>query len=143
MRFRPSKEYCERAEKELAERIARGEVIETERGFLKVKDEPSTPQPEIVTPTKTKLLSLGFKVWAKNGKERIYLNTSPSEELLGLKTEHYASGNISSAEFNGEKISNSEARRIVWEIRESYYDCVKDKWVGLKKLDPTVFLKDK
>ena len=144
MRIRPSKEYCEKFERELAERRARGEEIEIVRGALVVKNAPPPePQPEIVTPTKTKLLSLGFKVWAKNGKERIYLNTNPSEELLGLKTEHYASGNISSAEFNGEKISNSEARRIVWEIRESYYDCVKDKWVGLKKLDPTVFLKDK
>lgn len=141
MRFCPSKEYCERAEKELAERIARGEVIETERGFLKVKEEPSTPQPEIITPTKTKLLNMGFKVWAKDGKERIYLNTCPNDELLGLKTERDASGNIKRAEFNGEKISNSERQRIIWEIRESYYDCVKDKWVGLKKLDPTVFLK--
>ena len=142
MRFRPSKEYCERFERELAERRARGEEIEIVRGALVVKNAPPPePQSEIITPTKTKLLNMGFKVWAKDGKERIYLNTCPNDELLGLKTERDASGNIKRAEFNGEKISNSERQRIIWEIRESYYDCVKDKWVGLKKLDPTVFLK--
>lgn len=59
------------------------------------------------------LTDRGFKRWTKklsNGKvmDRLYINP----EYLGLELTRYKSGNISSATFNGERISNSEARRI-------------------------------
>ncbi|WP_444321846.1 hypothetical protein, partial [Megasphaera sp.] len=59
------------------------------------------------------LTDRGFNRWTKklaNGKvmDRLYINP----EYLGLELTRYKSGNISSAKFNGETISNSEARRI-------------------------------
>ena len=59
------------------------------------------------------LADRGFKRWTKklpNGKvmDRLYIKP----EYLGLELTRYKSGNISSATFNGERISNSEARRI-------------------------------
>lgn len=59
------------------------------------------------------LTDMGFKRWTKklpNGKvmDRLYIKP----EYLGLELTRYKSGNISSAKFNGETISNSEARRI-------------------------------
>lgn len=59
------------------------------------------------------LTDSGFNRWTKklpNGKvmDRLYIKP----EYLGLELTRYKSGNISSAKFNGETISNSEARRI-------------------------------
>lgn len=59
------------------------------------------------------LTDIGFNRWTKklsNGKvmDRLYIKP----EYLGLELTRYKSGNISSAKFNGETISNSEARRI-------------------------------
>lgn len=59
------------------------------------------------------LTDRGFNRWTKklsNGKvmDRLYIKP----EYLGLELTRYKSGNISSAKFNGEIISNSEARRI-------------------------------
>jgi GNAT superfamily N-acetyltransferase len=51
---------------------------------------------------------MGFKHWTKGGHDRMYINWYS----LGLECEYYKTGNISYAEFNGEKISNSEAYRI-------------------------------
>ena len=59
------------------------------------------------------LTDRGFNRWTEklsNGKvmDRLYIKP----EYLGLELTRYKSGNISSAKFNGETISNSEARRI-------------------------------
>ena len=59
------------------------------------------------------LTDRGFNRWTKklpNGKVMDRLDIKP--EYLGLELTRYKSGNISSAKFNGETISNSEARRI-------------------------------
>ena len=67
------------------------------------------------------LTDRGFNRWTKklsNGKvmDRLYIKP----EYLGLELTRYKSGNISSAKFNGETISNSEARRI--ESTKCYVD---------------------
>lgn len=70
----------------------------------------------------------GFNRWTKklpNGKvmDRLYIKP----EDLGLELTRYKSGNISSATFNGETISNSEARRI--ESTKCYVDVATKKVV--------------
>ncbi|MFV0616911.1 LPD38 domain-containing protein [Megasphaera sp. WILCCON 0056] len=74
------------------------------------------------------LTDMGFNRWTKklsNGKvmDRLYINP----EYLGLELTRYKSGNISSAKFNGEAISNSEARRI--EGTKCYVDVATKKVV--------------
>ena len=53
------------------------------------------------------LTEKGFKRWTKGNLDRLYIN--PSQ--LGLVCSYYNTGNIKYAEFNGENISNSQARR--------------------------------
>lgn len=55
-----------------------------------------------------KLIDLGFKRWTKGNLDRLYVNAAQ----LGLVCEYYNTGNIRSAEFCGESISNCHARRL-------------------------------
>ena len=55
-----------------------------------------------------KLETAGFKRWTKGGHDRLYA----SAKVLGLVCWYYKTGNISNAEFCGDEISNSEARRM-------------------------------
>ena len=50
----------------------------------------------------------GFKRWTKGNMDRLYINAGQ----LGLDCEYYKTGNIMYAEFKGEKISNSYARKM-------------------------------
>lgn len=54
------------------------------------------------------LEKLGFKRWTKNGMDRMYINARE----LGLTCTYYKTGNISSAMFGDEDISNSEGYRL-------------------------------
>ena len=67
------------------------------------------------------LEALGFKRWTKNGMDRLYVNAS----ALGLNCEYYKTGNISGAWFDGECISNCEARRM--KSSKTYIDIKTEK----------------
>lgn len=51
----------------------------------------------------------GFNRWTKGSYDRLYAN----EKALGMRVVRYNTGNISYAELNGEKISNSYATDIL------------------------------
>ena len=79
-----------------------------------------------MTEQKINELSVKYSRWTKegwNGKkyDRIYFNA----EDLGLEVRKYKTGNVAEAYVNGEKISNSEARRIL--NSKAYYDIIEDK----------------
>lgn len=50
----------------------------------------------------------GFSRWTKGNYDRLYINAGQ----LGLVCDYYKTGNISHAEFDGFRISNSEAYRM-------------------------------
>lgn len=54
----------------------------------------------------------GGKYWEKGNYRRVYFNGEDILEKAGLKVKYYNTGNISSATFRGNAISNSEARRM-------------------------------
>ena len=54
------------------------------------------------------LTANGWKRWTKADKDRLYLNSIPT-----LEVEHYNTGNVRSAEFDGQRISNADARRLM------------------------------
>lgn len=54
------------------------------------------------------LEKIGCKRWTKGNHDRIYI----SAKVLGLSCKYYNSGNISYAELNGERTSNSYARKL-------------------------------
>lgn len=55
-----------------------------------------------------RLVAAGGKRWQKGDYDRIYFNATS----LGLHCEYYKSGNICSAEWNGEEISNRQAYKL-------------------------------
>jgi len=59
----------------------------------------------------TRLIAAGGKLWEKHGYRRIYFNNLPA--LYGLEYDTYNTGNISAAWVDGERVSNSEGRRIL------------------------------
>lgn len=76
-----------------------------------------------------KLVEIGCTVWEKYGRKRVYINSDEEiEKVFGLSVGRYNSGWISSAFLNGEKISNSQARRLL--AIQSYYDCIAGKYVS-------------
>lgn len=67
-----------------------------------------------------RLIALGANRWSKYGKDRIYLKNIAKE--LGLEFEKYNTGNISSAKFKGEAISNSKCGRMLSQIEKAFID---------------------
>lgn len=64
-----------------------------------------------------KLMAAGGKRWTKYNKDRIYIDT----KALGLEASHYKTGNVSNATWQGESISNADARRLLGS--KVYVDC--------------------
>ncbi|MGD8786308.1 MAG: hypothetical protein PVJ60_02705 [Phycisphaerales bacterium] len=60
-----------------------------------------------------KLKKIGGNEWIKNDYHRIYFNEELLCELYGLETNHYKTGNISSASLKDKPLSNSKARKIM------------------------------
>lgn len=56
-----------------------------------------------------KLESKGFNRWTKGNMDRLYINAKD----LGLEVDYYKTGNVSSATWQGEHISNADARRLL------------------------------
>lgn len=56
----------------------------------------------------TKLESMGFNRWQKGSMDRLYINST----TLGLTVERYKTGNVSYAEWRGERISNSRGSAL-------------------------------
>lgn len=56
-----------------------------------------------------RLEAMGCKRWQKAGYDRLYINA----KNVGLYLEYYKTGNIQYAEWKGEKISNSQAYKLV------------------------------
>ncbi|MGA5820789.1 hypothetical protein ACPC54_23350 [Kitasatospora sp. NPDC094028] len=74
------------------------------------------------------LLAIGGNRWQKNGMDRVYLNDWAS--FAGLSTSHYNTGNIASASWQGEHISNSQARLILGSLTKVWFDTADGKLHG-------------
>lgn len=75
------------------------------------------------------LIEKGASRWTKGDHDRLYLNGA-AKEIVGLETEHYKSGSISSATLKGESISNSRAGKISDIICSAYIDLTTGKLYG-------------
>lgn len=76
------------------------------------------------------LVRVGGSRWQKNGMDRIYFNNLYG--WYGLEMETYKTGNISSASLDGEKISNSQAKKLESEIGfgKLWFDVPTGKWMA-------------
>lgn len=66
--------------------------------------------------------------WRAGDKHRIYFNYL--ETYIDLDVNYYKTGNVSAATLAGERISNSEARRLLWRLRETkvWFDLNTNQW---------------
>jgi hypothetical protein len=60
------------------------------------------------------LTAVGGKLWERDDKKRVYFNDLA--EYVGLEVNRYHTGNVSSAKLHGDRISNSQASRMLWAI---------------------------
>lgn len=67
-----------------------------------------------------RLVNAGANRWTKYERDRLYIRRLT--DLIGLSYTRYNSGNVSSAELNGESISNSECNRILAALDKAYID---------------------
>lgn len=79
------------------------------------------------------MVMIGGKEWKAGDKHRIYFQGKALEALLGLKVERYGTGNLCSAFLEGEKISNTAAKKILGRCAEKvFYDVKKDAFDGVE-----------
>ncbi|MGW3072384.1 hypothetical protein [Kitasatospora sp. NPDC001132] len=81
-----------------------------------------------ITLTAEMIVALGGRRWQKNGMDRVYLNNW--SEFTGLDVSYYGTGNISSATWHGEHISNSQARLILGSLTKVWFDSADGKLHG-------------
>lgn len=76
-----------------------------------------------------KMLRYG-KRWTKNDMDRIYFDAKFVLEIMGYTWNNYKTGNISSAYFKGEKISNSKMYKVINDIsyHKYFYDLKTNTW---------------
>jgi hypothetical protein len=71
------------------------------------------------------LTAIGGSRWTKAGKDRVYINDWAA--FAGLEVDQYKSGNISWAAWHGEKISNSQAYKLLSSIDKVWFDVADGK----------------
>ena len=87
-----------------------------------------------------KIKGLGSE-WQKGNQHRVYFNNLGY--YYGIRTERYNSGNVSSAELDGERISNSQAKRLLSTLAYSklWFDVADQKFRGNGELSDEMFSK--
>lgn len=82
---------------------------------------------KVVLSTDT-MTAIGGNRWQRNGMDRVYLNDWAA--FAGLEVSTYNTGNISSASYQGEGISNSQAYKLLGCIDKVWYDAADGKIHG-------------
>ncbi|GAA2640031.1 hypothetical protein [Streptomyces axinellae] len=75
--------------------------------------------------TSETMTAIGGNRWQKNGKDRVYINDWA--EFAGIETNRYGTGNISSAFYQGERISNRQAGLLLGSISKVWFDAADGK----------------
>ena len=83
------------------------------------------PKKVAITYTVENMTAIGGNRWQRGTMDRVYFNNWA--ELAGIETDHYNTGNISWAAYQGEAISNSQARKLLGSIDKVYFDAATGK----------------
>lgn len=84
-----------------------------------------TAKKTVVAFTIDTMTAIGGSRWTKNGHDRVYVNDWAS--LAGIETSRYNTGNICSATYQGETISNSQAYKLLGSIDKVWFDAADGK----------------
>ena len=74
------------------------------------------------------MTAIGGSRWQRDGMDRVYINDWPA--FAGIETSRYNTGNISSATYQGEGISNSQAYKMLGSLSKVWYDAADGKIHG-------------
>lgn len=74
------------------------------------------------------MVAIGGNRWTKGDMDRVYINNWA--EFAGLETSHYGTGNIASASYQGEALSNRQAGLIAGSINKIWFDAADGKIHG-------------
>ena len=85
------------------------------------KEGKHTEDTEMTDSRIKELEQMGFNRWTKGNMDRLYINA----KQLGLICTYYKTGNIQSAHFDGERISNSGGYRM--KSAKTYIDIKTEK----------------
>lgn len=106
-----------------AVKTARGWVIDETSLLHRINLGRKTPKTIAIT-TDT-MTAIGGNRWTKNDHDRVYINNW--EDFAGLDISRYNTGNISSAVYQGEGISNRQAGLILGAIDKVWFDAADGK----------------
>ncbi|MET9051206.1 helix-turn-helix domain-containing protein [Streptomyces bacillaris] len=74
------------------------------------------------------MVAIGGNRWQRNGMDRVYINDWAA--FAGIETTRYNTGNISSASYQGEGVSNSQAYKLLGSIDKVWFDAADGKLHG-------------
>ncbi|WP_331728776.1 helix-turn-helix domain-containing protein (plasmid) [Streptomyces sp. NBC_01259] len=74
------------------------------------------------------MTAIGGNRWQRNGMDRVYINDWAA--FAGIETSRYNTGNISSASYQGEGVSNSQAYKLLGSIDKVWFDATDGKIHG-------------
>lgn len=95
---------------------------------IELDTRPRKERKRTVELTVENLVAVGGREWKRGDKHRVYFNNLI--DFLPLEVEHYKSGRISWAAWEGEEISNRQAYLILESVENVYYDVNEEKFVG-------------
>ncbi|MFN2636935.1 MAG: hypothetical protein ABR585_07915 [Gemmatimonadaceae bacterium] len=101
-----------------AAKVAGRWVIET--ASLAYRIALGTKKPKPATFSVETMTAIGGNRWTKNGNDRVYLNDWA--DFAGLEVSRYGTGSISSAFYQGEGVSNSQAYKLLSSIDKVWFD---------------------
>jgi len=81
----------------------------------------------VVYSTET-MVAIGGNRWQRGEMDRVYFNNI--HELAGLELSHYGTGNISSASWQGEAVSNSQGYKLAGSVEKVWFDAATGKIHG-------------
>jgi hypothetical protein len=84
-----------------------------------------TAKERIVAFTTENMIAIGGNRWQRGDKDRVYLNNWAG--FCGLETSSYNTGSIADATYQGEEISNSQAKKIIGCIEKVFFDAADGK----------------
>lgn len=90
-------------------------------GAMKAPKKPARP---VVYSIET-MTAIGGSRWQRNGMDRVYINDWAAFAGIGIST--YNTGNISSASYQGEGISNSQGYKLLGCIDKVWFDAADGK----------------
>jgi hypothetical protein len=79
-------------------------------------------KPKTAELTAENLIAVGGNRWTKGAYDRVYFDTADVLRFAGLEVTRYNTGNISTAVWRGEFISNSQAGKLLGSIDKFWFD---------------------